>query len=97
MGVVPQSRLRRLTVTSTRAEREDGRGGVVLGKLARRGARLGEERDAAQVQIVGGVGRGLADGFGNGEAAAALAGRWCSRFSLHVQLGFGDDARHHGD
>ena len=56
-----------------RAEREDGRGGVVLRELARGGAGLGEERDAAQVKIVGGVGRGFADGFGDGEVAAALA------------------------
>jgi len=37
------------------AEREDGRGGVVLGELARRGPRLCKQRDAAQVELVGGV------------------------------------------
>ena len=49
------------------AEREDGHGGVVLGELARGRAGLGEERDGAQVQIVGGVGRGFADGLRDGE------------------------------
>ena len=56
------------------AEREDGRGGVVLGELAGGGSGLGEEGDAAQVEIVGGVGRGFADGLGDGEVAVALAG-----------------------
>ena len=48
-----------------RAEREDGRRGVILRELAGGLSRLGEERNAAQVQVVGGVRRGLADGLGD--------------------------------
>ena len=40
---------------------------------------LREQRDAAQVQIVGGVGRGFADRLGDGQVAAALRGARCSR------------------
>ena len=57
-----------------RAEGEDGRGGVVFGELAGGGSRLGEEGDAAQVEIVGGVGGGFADGLGDGEVAEPLPG-----------------------
>ena len=55
-----------------RAERKDGRRGVVFGELAGRVARLGEERDAAQVKVVCGVGRGFANGFGDGEMGQPL-------------------------
>ena len=50
-----------------RAEREDGRRGVVLGELPGGDSRLGKQRNAAQVQVVGGVRRGFADGLGDGE------------------------------
>ena len=49
-----------------------GAGGMILRELPGGRSRLGEERDAAQVEVVGGVRRGLADGLGDGEVAAAL-------------------------
>ena len=68
---------------------------MVFGEQARRDAGLGEERDAAQVEIVGGVGRGFADGFGDGEMAGALV-KLGFEVLFNVELGFAYDARHHG-
>src|ERR1039457_6966914 len=78
------------------AEREDGRGGVVLGELAGGAARLSEEGNAAQVEIVSCMGCGFANGLCDGEVAGALP--WLGVFiELDVEFGFHNDARHHAD
>ena len=53
-------------------EGEDGWVGVVLGEEAGGGAGLGEDGDGGDVEVVGGVGHTLADGFGDGEADAGV-------------------------
>jgi hypothetical protein len=40
---------------------------MILRDVAGGGTGLGEERNGAQIQVACGVGRGLADGFGDGE------------------------------
>ena len=52
-----------------RAERKDRRGRVILRELTGRCPRLGEKRDAAEIQVVGSVRGGFTDCFGDGEMA----------------------------
>ena len=55
-------------------------------ELACRGARLGEERDAAEVKVVSRVCRSFADGLSDGEVTLANAGLGVC-LSLDVALG----------
>ena len=70
---------------------------MILRDVAGSGTGLGEERNGAQVQVAGGVGRGLADSLGDGEMASPLLAALGELAFLDVQLGIDDDARHHGD
>ena len=78
-----------------RAQREDRRAGVILRKLPRRCARLREQRDAAQVQVVGRMRRRFANRLRNRQVALLVAHVDVLVLALHVPLRLADDARHH--
>ena len=80
-----------------RRERVDGWVGVVLGEQAGGGAGLGEDGDGAKVEVVGGVGHALADGFGDGKMGGVGDDLGGMRVGADLMLGLGDDLGHHGD
>src|SRR5271165_1544948 len=74
----------------------DGNFGAVFGDHAGGVAGFGEDGDGAHGEIVGGVGDGFADGFGNGESAVLAAAAGLAEFG-EIIFCFDDDAGHDGD
>src|SRR5882757_11046807 len=68
-------------------EGEDGWVGVILRQKANGAAGLGEDGNGGYVEVVGGVGHALADGFGDGEANAGMVAERGGRIDADLVLG----------